>query len=293
MNKRFQIGDFCFGLSCPAEIIPPSNFMIFETSDGVPEKQYTFSVAGQLPTLSAPIIARRADLIVYDTPSGEARLLGMNGRNTFYAYYQEKSPSQTEVTIALPEVSSLHFDTVFTSLFALERQMIQKDCLVLHCAYMKYKGNAILFSAPSETGKTTQANLWERYRGSRTINGDRALLQRRNGSWIACGWPVCGTSEVCNNESTPIQAIVMLSQGKINQATRLSPVQAFAQLYAQITINQWNRSFQQTAMRLLEELITTIPVWSLTCDISEDAVRCLEAALFPTGSVSNRSNEYQ
>lgn len=124
--------------------------------------------------------------------------------------------------------------------------------------------------------------MWERYRGSRTVNGDRALLRKINGRWTACGWPVSGTSGICSPEDTPIQAIVMLSQGKTNQVVRLSPLQAFTQLYSQITINQWNRDFVQHAMEKLEELVSQIPIWHLTCDISEDAVRCLETALFPT-----------
>lgn len=92
--------------------------------------------------------------------------------------------------------------------------MIARDSLILHCAFTEYRGRAILFSAPSGTGKPTQAALWERYRGSRTVNGDRALLRRAGGVWTACGWPVCGSSEICGAGEVPIGAIVMLRQGE-------------------------------------------------------------------------------
>ena len=150
---------------------------------------------------------------------------------------------------------------------------------------MEYQGKGILFSAPSEIGKSTQASLWEKYRGSRTINGDRALLRKIKGKWTACGWPVCGSSEICSLGDTPIYAIVMLKQGEKNQAVPLSPFQAFAQLYPQITINQWNREFVQKAISGIEDLIAQVPVWQLTCDISEEAVNCLENALFQTKAV--------
>ena len=159
--------------------------------------------------------------------------------------------------------------------------MIRWDSMILHCAYIKYHGKAILFSAPSETGKSTQAGLWERYRGSETVNGDRALLRKIDGRWIACGWPVCGTSEICHLKDTPIHAVVMLRQGKENHVERLSPVQGFAQLYSQITVNQWNRDFVQRTAELIEDLVVHVPVWQLTCNISENAVRCLETVLFP------------
>lgn len=159
--------------------------------------------------------------------------------------------------------------------------MIARDSLILHCAFTEYQGRAILFSAPSGTGKSTQAALWERYRGSRTVNGDRALLRRAGGVWTACGWPVCGSPEICGAGEVPIGAIVMLRQGKENRAERLVPARAFSLLYAQVTVNQWNPAFIRQAMALLEALIAQTPVVQLTCDMAEGAVRCLEGLLFP------------
>ena len=78
----------------------------------------------------------------------------------------------------------------------------------------------------------------------------------------------------------PIGAIVMLRQGKENRAERLAPARAFSLLYAQVTVNQWNPAFIRQAMALLEALIAQTPVVQLTCDMTEGAVRCLEALLF-------------
>lgn len=231
---------------------------------------------------SQRIIAKRPDLLVMENDKYESRLIGSLGGTSYYAFYREISECDAKVQIALHKTSDLLYDTVFTSMFALERQMTRRDSMILHCAYIKYRGTAILFSAPSETGKTTQAGLWEKYRGSETVNGDRALLRRIDGRWTACGWPVCGTSEICHLEDIPIHAVAMLRQGKENYVERLSPVQAFTQLYSQITVNQWNREFVQRTVELIEDFVEHVPVWQLTCDISENAVQCLEAALFPT-----------
>ena len=156
---------------------------------------------------------------------------------------------------------------------------MKKDNLVLHCAYVEYRGEAILFSAPSETGKTTQANLWEKYRKARTVNGDRALLGKRNGRWCAQGWPVCGTSEVCHKEAFPIRAVVMLSQSKENQGERMTPGKAFPLLYAQITANKWNPADHIHTMDLIENFLGQVPVIHLACSISQGAVACLEEIL--------------
>ena len=283
MNKAklFQVGDFCFSLSYPTEIIPPDNFMTFAVSQGKASYFYTisFSCSIQRPDKSA--IANREDIVIYSSQEFEWRLIGAKGRKGFYALYRENGVNCAKIQLSEKKIQDIHFDTVFTSLFALERHMIKRDSLILHCAYTVYKGKAILFSAPSGIGKSTQAELWKRYRGSRIVNGDRALLRKIDGVWSACGWPVCGSSDICEAEDTPLYTIVMLRQGETNHIERLSPIQAFTQLYAQTTINQWNPAFVQRAMELIEDLIGQVPVYQLTCNMTEDAVKCLEQAIFP------------
>lgn len=279
MNKLFQIGDFVFQLDYPDEITPPPNFMLFEIENKQPDYSYHIRISETFPDLEGTIVAKRPDLIVFQNDTQESRLIGVKGTPGYYACYRELSDDQAEILLAPDRLQGLNIDPVFTSLLALERRLVDRNNMVLHCAYVQYQGTAILFSAPSETGKTTQANLWEKYRNSRTVNGDRALLGKIGSQWMAQGWPVCGTSEVCNNEATPIQAIVMLSQGKENVARQLKPSEAFGLLYSQITINGWNKKSTASALDLIETLIAEIPIYHLSCTISEEAVDCLENIL--------------
>lgn len=285
MDKKFKIGDFLFRLVCPPEALPPENFLKFAWEEGTdqeeaaPEYTYYIEVTDHLPQPEGKVLARRPDLLVFQGEAGESRLIGVKGTEGYYACYQEVASDKARVLLARDRIQGLHIDPVFTSLLALERRLIARDSLILHCAYMVYQGEAILFSAPSETGKTTQANLWEKYRGSRTVNGDRALLGKRKGRWTAQGWPVCGTSEVCHNEEFPIRAVVMLSQAKENQAEQLPPGRAFPLLYSQITVNKWNMKDHLHAIDLIQELAEGVPVLHLGCTISEEAVECLEKAL--------------
>lgn len=281
MYKLFQIGSFVFSLICPDVLSISPNFYLFETKQGVSKYTYQLRVTDKIPLPDGEIIVRRPELTAYQTSTGESRLIGIKGQNSFYACYEEISNQQAEVFLSVKEISELHIDSIFTSLFALERHMIKNDSLILHCAYMVYQGKAILFSAPSGTGKSTQAELWKQYRGSRIVNGDRALLRKIDGVWSACGWPVCGSSDICESEDTPLYTIVMLRQGETNYIERLSPIQTFTQLYAQTTINQWNPAFVQRAMELIEDLIGQVPVYQLTCNMTEDAVKCLEQVIFP------------
>lgn len=279
MDEIFQIGSFCFRLRCPQAIIPPPNFMLFQIQEGQPEYTYDLEMGEGFPVPVGDCVARKMDLEVFRQGERESRLLGIKGTEGFYGFYEEDGEAHARILVNPQRLSGLSIDPVFTSLLALERRLAFKDAMVLHCAYLDLSGEALLFSAPSGTGKTTQANLWKQYQNCETVNGDRALLARVNGSWQAQGWPVCGTSEICCNRSLPVRAVVMLSQGMENQIERLSPAGAFSQLYSQITVNKWNRQQHLHVMDLLESLVSQVPVFHLSCTISHEAVTCLEAAL--------------
>lgn len=287
MNRVFQIGSFCFRVLLDEGIEPPENFMRFACDSGTPEYTYEIAVSTAFPQPYGIMAARREDLAIFEDEGLELRYVGVKGTPGSYACYQELDARSAKVYVAPGAVPLMNVDTMFLSLLAMERHVMGKDHLVLHCAYMQHGDHAILFSAPSGTGKTTQATLWEKHRGTRVVNGDKSLLDKKNGAWTANGWPVCGSSQVCHNESMPIRAIVMLSQGKENTIAKLTPFQAFSQIYSQITINFWNRAAQQRAMDLIEDLVTHVPVYHLSCTISEDAVRCLEKKLEADGFVES------
>lgn len=283
MTKIFQIGNFIFQLEYPVSLQIPENFLLFESPDSDPEYFYEIAETNLLPEPQGKLLVQKEDLTVYDCAGLETRKIYMRGNNDYYACYQEISSRKALIFIRSdvnnnPE-TSFWLDTTFTSLFALERHISSRGFLILHCAYLYYRDKAILFSAPSGVGKSTQAELWHKYRSASIINGDRALLGKNGTVWSAYGWPVCGSSEICHNKTTPVCAIVMLSQGNANQIRKLTPIQAFSEIYGQITVNRWDsRSVKQTADQL-EDLITRIPTYHLNCTISEEAVDCLDNIL--------------
>lgn len=280
MDKLFRIGDFCFCVIPELPYAAPDHFQQFAIETGKPEYTYHIQEVQALPGLEGKRIARRPDMEVFQEGTKESRLIGIKGTSGYYAYYREISSGKADIWVTKLVQELMPSDTVYGSLFALDRRMIERGGLILHCAYIEHHGKGILFSAPSGVGKSTQAALWEKYRNSVTVNGDRALLRKKEGKWLACAWPVCGSSQICKRVDVPVHAIVMLRQGKKNSVMRLSPIEAFRQLYPQVTVNQWNPEFVQAAINGIEDLILQVPVWQLTCDISEEAVQCLENALF-------------
>ena len=290
MEKTFQTGSFSFRLRFPEELVLPADMEKFAVEKESTDYTYTITIVDILPEAEGELLVNRVDLQVFRNGEGlESRLIGVKGEERPYALYRETAQKHAQVFVGRWYLDGVaKYEVVFLSLLALERRLSERPCLILHCAYLEYQGKAMLFSAPSGTGKTTQAGLWEQYRGSRTVNGDKALLEYDGKMWTANGWPVCGTSEVCENKKLPVGCIVMLSQAKLNQAWRLRPAEAFTNLYGQITMNRWDREGLVHSLDLLEQLAGKVPVYHLTCDISEDAVKTLEQEI-GTGSFESET----
>lgn len=287
MRKQYQFGRVQIELQMPDGMPMPKNMGMFECdgadADMLFQLEYTsdlMAVERQFRREHVKIQEiRRENMRILIAGNRECRILSFHGNAAPYAVSVEENEKKNHVWVAEEVASLLSHDTIFVSLLSLEKLMIKNNALILHSAYMCREDRAVLFSAPSETGKSTQADLWEKYRQTRTINGDRSLLIREPDGWYAYGWPVCGSSEICHNETYPIHAIVMLHQAEDNEVIRLNGFSIIQRLMAQITINMWNAEFQTRALDLIEQIALEIPVYELGCNISEEAVQCLERVL--------------
>ena len=172
------------------------------------------------------------------------------------------------------------------NLINLELFLLHFGGLLLHCSYISRQGKGILFTAPSGTGKSTQADLWKQYEQADIINGDRAALVRRDGEWSAWGLPYAGTSGIYRNTSAPVSAIVVLRQASENRTVRLSPAQALRYIYPELTMHRWDHRFVDKALSQLLEFLTDVPVWLLECTPDYRAVRCLKETLTEGGILS-------
>ena len=155
--------------------------------------------------------------------------------------------------------------------------------LLLHASFVLYRDRAILFTAPKQTGKSTQAELWRRLRGARVLNGDRALLQPASRGWEAVGTPLCGTSGICRNARAPLAAVVILRQGPENRARRAAPAEAVRALISGAAYDPASRGAAETVLDLALPLAEAVPFFALTCRPDAGAVDCLEALLREEG----------
>ena len=170
----------------------------------------------------------------------------------------------------------------------IERLLIGAHRAALHASFLDWQGRGIAFAAPSGTGKSTQAALWERYAGAETVNGDRMVFGCRGETLCGFGLPIAGSSKVFLKRCLPLAAVVLLEQGPENQIFRERPSGALPFLLAQTTVNRWDGGFMTEVLALLESLLERVPVYRLRCRPDRGAVDCLRVALEGREGIGSR-----
>lgn len=278
--KKYKIANFVFGIHMEEELEIPTNFIQFETEEDQPvQAEYRLHIVDHLPAMEGECISRRQDLLVYQKDGLESRRMNFVGLLEAYGVYQEVSDTRMHAYLKTEFLQMLKADTVFLSLFALEKQMLKREAMILHCSVLKVNDKVLLFSGPSGIGKSTHANLWVKYRGARVMNGDRTLLQKIQGRWMSLGWPICGSSEICLNEDSSIKAVVFMEQAEENSGKRLAYFEAVKKLISQLTANGWNAEFVEKIWSMAEDFAAEIPIYEYACNRKKAAVEELENLL--------------
>lgn len=137
--------------------------------------------------------------------------------------------------------------------------------LVLHASAVQYEGKGILFSAPSETGKTTQARLWCEKMGAELINNDRPAVKVIENKAYVYGTPWSGLPSECNNNYSSLNAIVMLEQASENSIYKLNTSEAISRLMPRCFWPYYDSGLMDIAISNLERLLKNVPIYLLKC----------------------------
>ena len=211
--------------------------------------------------------------------SGDAvyKCVAMQSDDPRRMWFEQKIGRWDEATVYIPD-NWLDYNGIGNAL-SVEKTILPFGGLILHCSLIEWQGKGIMFSAPSQTGKSTQANLWEKYRGAHIINGDRGLMRAVDGEIYAFGSPWAGSSSLYLNERVPVRAVVMLRQAKENTIRRLDPSEALGLFVQQSSLPVWQPELFELGLATLEKIMQEVPMYELSCLPDEGAVECLEKCL--------------
>lgn len=153
--------------------------------------------------------------------------------------------------------------------------MISRGGIQIHSAAIAYKGKSILFSAPSETGKTTQARFWVNKFGASVINGDRPVVLAGNDNILACGTPWIGSDPMYCNVCLPVTAIVFLEQAHVNEVEMLSLKEAANRILPRCFLPYFSPEMITKALTVVDVILKRTRCYLLRCKPEAEAAELL------------------
>lgn len=242
--------------------------------------RFCFELAGSLSEPEGEEIAAFPGCRVYRQGQETVRYIGSVQQSWEHAYiravHQEKRHTVQLKASQFP--GSVGVKTVLNSL-GTEHLVVRNQGVILHASYIAWNGKAILFTAPSGTGKSTQAELWKERRGAQIINGDRAVIRLEDGNVKAAGIPFAGSSCYCENRTLPVAAVVYLQQAPETSIRKLRGFEAFRRVWEGCSVNTWDRTDMELASDTVQQAVSRVPVYLLACTPDETAVNALQQML--------------
>lgn len=278
-DKTFCAAGVCIRFVSESEIGDSRFFDAFRADGARPDMTVTVK-RGTLPAPHGRVLLRTQK---------SSTLLDGDVRRTYSAYYDGKENKYRDfacfadgpdgLLLTVDHESGLWDSMLMTAVDAPGR-LLRYGAAVLHASFVIVNGEALLFTGRSGIGKTTQAKLWQKYRGAELVNGDRAALKFHDGRLYAYGVPFCGSSDTALNQSAPVKAIVSLSQADENTLRPMTAAQAFGVLMSGFSYEPRDEEQSRKAADLAAAASAEKIFCSFGCLPDESAVCALEAGLW-------------
>ena len=150
--------------------------------------------------------------------------------------------------------------------------LLEHNGIMLHSSCVVVDDRAYLFTAPSGTGKSTHTNLWLNKFGDRAyiLNDDKPALRLEAGNWYAYGTPWSGKFDINKNARIPVAGIAVLTRGQENSIVPYNGFAAITSILDQM-MRPAEEKYRAIILETMDKLMSTVPVWKLTCNMNPDA----------------------
>jgi hypothetical protein len=273
---RLRIAQLGFLIQFPLPLQIPAAFQPFITDEWLeaPDITIEFRSMSTAPTPDEP----DADKTVYFSHGRLVQRYGWKNGKSIVRIEPRDMTSPYQLGIPQEFLAEFCSNGNWLASMAMERMLLPHGRMILHASAVIWRGKAYLFVAPSGGGKSTQAALWEQT-GAEILNGDKVILCKKNGSWLACGSPIAGSSKIYKNKCAPVAAIMLVQKAPENQLTPVPQRESFLNLYSNAVKSGWDQAFNCRLLDIVEDIAKEIPVYRLSCTPNLQAVDCAQRNL--------------
>lgn len=275
---RFRAGDMVIGVETPEKLNITEPYSLFLCEDDAENDiLIKFEYCPEITLPEGACIYKGNAYDVIKNGNSIHFLYHIWGDTEYYAHRITDDKKNNLHRILIPEeYKGMIWTRLVFSLINFDDLAAGFGASVFHASVVDCGGDAILFTAPCGTGKSTQAALWEKFRNADVINGDKALIYEKNGEFFVSGIPFSGSSSICKNRILPVKAIIRLSQAKENKAECLKGVNAYKAVYEGCYHSKWSAEYNNATSLVAEKFAIGVHVVSFACLPDETAVDCLE-----------------
>lgn len=154
-------------------------------------------------------------------------------------------------------------------------KLLDFDGFMLHSSAVAIDNAAYLFSAKSGIGKSTHTALWQDYFGKDRaviVNDDKPAIRFNGKVFNVYGTPWSGKTDKNHNIKVPLKSIVFIERSDKNWIKKIENKAAIKMILDQ-TVRPKKIEKIDKLFGLIDELLKSVPIYKLGCNISEDAVR--------------------
>ncbi len=253
----------------------PGKFHAFLTEEP-PHTDMTVCFHVGMPSYvqNGPMLLRNYELNVIELPDKYILILPQSPE--ILEVHIAKDGTHTDI-YSMPILSDEYKEKLFHALRLPFLYLAQLHGMAaIHSASILYRDKAWLFSAPSGTGKSTHADLWNRYLNTKLINGDLNLLAYENETPVVHGIPWCGTSEIFDTSSYPLGGIILLKQAPTESIKELTEDEKQLLISQRFISPSWTADLFDKNLQVAEKIASNSLICRLYCTKEKSAMKTIK-----------------
>lgn len=208
-----------------------------------------------------------------------------------YAITGDRTEGEFSCTVAEIEnecVNGNIFRKEYLEFIALHRKLAEwlplHNAFVLHSACFDVDGVGVAFAAHSGTGKTTHMNLWQKLLGDKmvVVNGDKPIVRFFDDepeTPYAYGTPWNGKEKLGCNMRTKLQHICFIERSETNFVEPMNKQDVIDRIFNQVYMPKDPVAVVNT-MQLIDRLLSCCKLWTIHCNMEEEAAKIAYDAIF-------------
>ncbi len=279
-SVKFKSGEIVLCAETPEKLNINEPYSLFVCEDEPCNAVSRFAYAKEI-CVQGQLVAKSDSFDVYEDELCRYFYYHPLGVAEYYACRKVQKNDETRHIIYIPEeYKGKIWTRLIFSLISFDDLAAHFGAAVFHASVVEYNGKAILFTGPCSVGKSTQAFLWQEHKNAKIINGDKALIYKKNGEYFVAGLPFSGSSGICKNKILPVCAVVRLGQAKENTARLMGGIEAYKAVYEGCYHSVWSRENNVRISSIAADFAKDVPVYNLECLPDTTAVDVLFNKIF-------------